>query len=295
MKTHTVGEQTYYSFDELNEKYPAMFDIANTGEKLIKCEKLVEGKDFIYGILDSNDKYIRCNCKTNKVLLLSKWVDENTELKEAEEYDLNHNESDEEVSDEEVLEIKRSKKSKHPLYLPNDLVLDKNECFYDDDDNIIEIHVVGKKKSDEMYLNLKDVENGFKIKGLRRIILKNEEDIYEEDVDYVVFQISKTDTRTVMYLTYMGLIKVLVLNRSASALNFMRKAKKDVFTCHLGSKKDKEELGHKMISEMNKKETEEAEKVLIQARNEQARRRMNNPKYHESTRRKRNKKLAKKK
>jgi len=142
---------------------------------------------------------------------------------------------------------------------PDIIELKKNEKFRDDDDNIIEIEVRGVREFDKCYFKVKDIINGFSMPNLE-IVLLNKNRGYKRDIDYKYFNIekliidyknknkktNKNKLKTVLFLTYDGLLRVLYVSRSGSAKNFRKWASETLFTIHLG----KQDQKHKLVSKI---------------------------------------------
>ena len=63
----------------------------------------------------------------------------------------------------------------------------------DDDKNILEIEVRGKRLPKECYFRVKDVMEGFEMPNLNTTIIREDRG-YEYDKDYKYFNVKKKDT-----------------------------------------------------------------------------------------------------
>jgi hypothetical protein len=139
--------------------------------------------------------------------------------------------------------------------VPRILLLDDREKFRDTDGNIVSIETRGTKSYNDIYFKLTDVSKGFNMENLRNSIQKKNRGYVRND-DYKTFlirgdNVPSTETnknnKTSLYLTYNGLVKVLMVSRNKNVKRFQEWAIKTLFTIQMGTKEDKVELGTKIL------------------------------------------------
>ena len=135
---------------------------------------------------------------------------------------------------------------------PDILELEIEEKFKDKNGNIIEIEVRGERKYNNCYFKVKDVSNGFEIPNLQAVINGNN-DTYIRNIDYKTFSvISKINncsksSKSYLFLTYEGIIKLLYVSRNNNAKFFRDWATEKLFTIQLGTENQKDELASSLI------------------------------------------------
>lgn len=125
----------------------------------------------------------------------------------------------------------------------------EDECkFKDEDGNIIDIEVRGERTPSTIYFLASDVATGFDIPYLQDII-KAKDSSYIHEEDYVYFVSSNVNNRMqkVMYLTYEGILRVVLLTRSKKMRHFSHWIVNVVFTAQMGTTDKKEELAANIL------------------------------------------------
>lgn len=136
--------------------------------------------------------------------------------------------------------------------LPPIINLKAHEKFKDEEGKPLEIEVRGNRKYDEVYFKGTDVEIEF---GMPRLVehIIGKDTLYEEGIHYkfyssqnkVTQKPSKTDS---LYLTYLGLVRVLMVSRkNRIAEVFQKWAIKILFTFQMGTKEQKTKLFDKTM------------------------------------------------
>jgi hypothetical protein len=142
---------------------------------------------------------------------------------------------------------------------PSELNLTDEEKFKDENGNIINIEVRGERKHDKCYFKIEDVSKGFEIPRLYDSLIDKTGN-YKINTHYKYFGISIVDktrkdvndanTTTIqkkLYLTYLGILKVLFCSRTGTAEKFQDWACEKLFTIQMGEDDDKIKLSSKMI------------------------------------------------
>lgn len=215
--------QVYYNADELLAEQPELFKGCRNSRAIIEKRK-IDDDNYLFAKL-VNDKYrvtYGSSKKFDKMFLLKDWVDE--ELKTA-----------------EVIEE-----------APDIIELEDYEKFKDDDGNILEIETIGERDADKCYFNLDDVAKGFGILNLRATVT-DERRQYEKNLHYKFFICVKSGTVNIaankkkLYLTYMGILRVLFVSRSGNTKSFVGWATKTLFTAQMGTKNEKKKLASSLL------------------------------------------------
>jgi prophage antirepressor-like protein len=183
--------------------------------------------------------------------------EEEPEPESEEEIEEEPEEEPEEESEEEI-----DVKSKI-LLEPGLIELKKSEKIKDTDGNILEIEVRGTRKQDNCYFLVKDVAKGFGMAKLRDILtnkkssyeygrhinyfLKNHDDKKENSLSKDPINYGKVKKVQKLYLTYIGLLKVLFSSRNNQVDKFVQWATKTLFTAHLGTSEQKSKLTAKLM------------------------------------------------
>lgn len=133
---------------------------------------------------------------------------------------------------------------------PDIIKLDDNEKFKDADGNVIEIETRGKRKHDEIYFRANDVALWFGMNRLRDTI-EQEKSSYVVNIDYKYFNTTRTIiygksqkdvTKRELFLTFLGMMRVLFGSHSRHANHFTKWAAETLFTVQMGTKQQKREL-----------------------------------------------------
>jgi hypothetical protein len=140
---------------------------------------------------------------------------------------------------------------------PDILELNDEEKFKDDDGNVIDVEVRGERNYDRCYFKVEDIGMGFDMKNTQNIMIK-EHTQYIENVHFTYFNIEKKNNvlnnnnknsahMKKMFLTYKGMIRLLYCSRSKNAEKFQEWATKILFTHHMGTHKQKDELSSSLL------------------------------------------------
>jgi|688.fasta_scaffold117517_3 hypothetical protein len=139
---------------------------------------------------------------------------------------------------------------------PSIIEIKDEEKFKDNNGNIVEIETRGTKNFDSIYFYGKDVEKMLNINDISTI-LNNSNSSYEIIKHYKKFYrptLIGDECKTVesnnperIYLTYFGLIKMLITTKNSIAESFQKWALKTLFTVQMGSLEDKKILSSKLL------------------------------------------------
>jgi hypothetical protein len=160
-----------------------------------------------------------------------------------------------EDEEEEVLEeegVKQEVENAPPI-----LYLDDVEKFHDADGTVIEIETRGERYRNKIYFRVKDVSFGFEMPSLSRNILCFK--AYERGLHYTTFKRETTlhsmeskntnkPSKTTLYLTYKGLLRVLFVSRNKHVDKFQDWAEEKLFTIQMGTREQKVKLGAEILN-----------------------------------------------
>ena len=232
-----LNSKEYYKADYVKEKNSAFFYGTARSIRIIITKKNIPVEHYAYGTYSKReDKWTISDEKINKAsLLLSKeWVEQNVpEWKR-----------DGIITNQEKLDLENA---------PPLLQLKDEEKIKDEQGNIVEIETRGIKTIDGIYFYGKDIEKILQIDKLKDI-LNNENSTYEVNTHYKKFIRNDAITdgvstikREVIYLTYFGLVKMLITRRHSIAEKFQKWAINILYTHQFGSKEEKQELSSKLL------------------------------------------------
>lgn len=135
--------------------------------------------------------------------------------------------------------------------VPPVLILRDNEKFMKDD-KIFDIEIRGVREYDKCFFRVKDISNLFNIPNLQITI----NSVYERNLHYKIF-IDSTDTKINnvydtaskkrMYLTYVGVLKVLFSSRTGNAEHFQQWAANKLFIIQMGTDNQRFSLAAELV------------------------------------------------
>lgn len=139
---------------------------------------------------------------------------------------------------------------------PPILKLKDEEKFKDIENNILNIEVIGERDEENCYFKVKDISNKFDAENLSDT-LKDKRNNYNINEHYKFFitkksvshceNNSKNKSKKTMYLTYLGLIRMLFVSRNKNAVKFQKWAAKILFTHQMGTIEQKQILSNKLL------------------------------------------------
>ena len=137
------------------------------------------------------------------------------------------------------------------------LELEPHEKFHDTDGEILEIETRGRRHVDEIFFRVRDVMKRFDMPKLNDTLIRDDKDGYKVELHYKHFTrsapggVGKNNTKKPvksLFLTYHGLMRVLIVSRNKNAEKFSRWAITKLFTMQMGSKEAKEVLGTEILN-----------------------------------------------
>jgi hypothetical protein len=130
---------------------------------------------------------------------------------------------------------------------PPILDLADHEKFKDTAGNVLQIEVRGTRDYNGCYFRLADVEKAFGLKNTRIVLLKPDS-AFERSKHYATFTVTESYSNTVrLFLTYIGLLRLLFTSRSALADEFQLWATKVLFTVQMGTDEAKRKFANDML------------------------------------------------
>lgn len=225
MKTYTINKKTYYYADDLKKFNPHIFKGCQVAKSFATKHDLADDK-YTYARLNENDKWIKSDGsskKFDKLFLRKRWFDEKY---------LSTNTPEEEVKD-----------------APDIIKLEDNEKFFNNDGEIVEIEVRGKREFDGCFFKLEDIINGFDIPNLHSTITDKRGN-YKIKSHYVYLFISgNSENKKIkkLFLTYTGIMRVLFGSNKNTGDKFLKWASQTLFTAQMGTDDQKTVLTSKLL------------------------------------------------
>jgi len=229
MNSIKINNITYYRIDIIQKSYPKLFKGCKTTKIFIDKHTIPENK-YIYArkkdnkwvISDGNSR------KFDKLFVSKKWFHEKFPDSNLD------NQSD-------TIEM-----------APDIIELEDHEKFQDTDGNIIEIEVRGERRYNKCYFRLRDVAAGFGLDKLHSVVTDKKRNGYIKNRHYKYFYTAKTNNDgngkiKKLYLTYIGLLRVLFASRGAAVDKFVDWASKTLFTSRMGSSDQKKKLASNLL------------------------------------------------
>ena len=137
--------------------------------------------------------------------------------------------------------------------------MEPHEKFHDTDGEILEIQTRGERHVDKIFFRASDVSKRFDMPGLKQALLKETEAGYERGLHFTTFTVvncvdhNKNNTKKPvksLFLTYHGLMRVLIVSKNKNAEKFSRWAITKLFAMQMGTKEDKEDLVREIVNNL---------------------------------------------
>jgi hypothetical protein len=239
----------WYLSNEVHVIDPAFFPGCHINLRLIIEKKNLKSDNYMFAYIKNNvwiestDKYAR-----SKLLLSSDWVENNVPkiIVMMKKKSLTNNNIIESELNDECNDININK-----LYdvepAPHVLTLEDHEKFRNNDGKTFEIEVRGSRNHKESFFKVKDVMEAFQLPYLNDILThKDKGYVYYKHYKYFTINLTtpgeKIKTKKEMFLTYIGVLKVLFSSRTGNAENFQNWASEILFTVQMGTKENKLKL-----------------------------------------------------
>lgn len=230
-----LGGKMFYNTEFVKQSCPAFFyGCAKTLRKIIE-KKNIKNDEYTYATFApktnkwsvSND-----NVKSAKLLLEKTWVENNVP-------GFGNNDI--------TLDLEMA---------PPILELKDEEKFKDDKGNIVDIETRGIKTFDEIYfygkdvekmLNINDISSLLKHESSSYIVYKHYKKFYRPSPVNHGYKDNESNNHERIYLTYFGLVKMLITTQNSIAESFQKWALQTLFTVQMGSQEEKTTLASKLL------------------------------------------------
>lgn len=277
-----MGEQEYYNSKDLQAYKPEFYYGCTSKPRNIIMKKNIPKDAYTYATFEKLSKNWNPtdeSCKKAQLLISKQWVDEyyfsativggekkKTVIKIAQQpvikplvhspHDSNETIEDDghcenQMSEEENVEENRQHQEIENA--PPLLHLDDGEKFHDADGNVIEIETRGERNRKKIYFKVKDVSVGFGMPSLYRNICADRGYDYGLHYKHMFIRSSflnvENDTiKKDLFLTYRGLVRVLMTSRNKNADKFQDWAEEKLFTIQMGTRDQKMKLGAEVLN-----------------------------------------------
>ncbi len=248
----------YYNVKDLQEFKPDYFYGFKKFPRQIINRKKIPSTDYLYVSYNKKKGWAIFDETSKKALLVinKNWVDRfyfcnliQTVIPTNGTLILINDENniDDECNKEEIIPLTISiQPDIQPEIGPNILDLEDNEKFKDGDGKIMEIEVRGEQYRNKIFFKVSDVSNAFTMPNLHTT-LRQPDRGYLRNIHYISFIIPTSNNdvmsfKKCLYLTYKGMLKVLFSSRTGNAETFQDWAEEKLFTCQMGSIKEREKL-----------------------------------------------------
>lgn len=241
METININDIEYIQGDYVLKNAHLYSKTCRSSRDLIKKRDI---KDFIFA-KETNGKWSETSGKSirfDKVLIKKSFVDNISELKQ----------SQTERKQQKKYIIVDGKEAPDVIHLKDD------EKLRNDKGEIIEIKTRGERQFDKIYFRVKDVMKNLDMDFLNDAILKKTGG-YRVDIDYVYFIVKSDNYRRTnknntsnntsdskitkeLYLTYIGILRVLFVSRNNNVNGFIKWAAEKLFTLQMGTNEQKDNL-----------------------------------------------------
>ena len=239
MEIITIDNNNYILGDYILINAPIYSKGCRSSRDLVRIKK-IEASKFIY-VKKVNDIWIKTEGKSvkfDKVIIKEDIIKVIPEL----------NNKNQIINDDNGIEK-----------APDIIHLNDDEKFKDNDGNILNIETRGERETNKIYFRVKNVAEGFHMEFLQNIIIK-ENTLYRNNIDYKYYicekknsiennssnktskksDLSITNIKKELFLTYEGMLRVLFVSRNNKTTNFIKWATNTLFTCQLGSVEQKQ-------------------------------------------------------
>ena len=253
-----LNDVSYYNSKDLKDEKEniAFFYGCSTSVRKIIEKKCIPDNHYTYAIQTKNNPFIPSSkdSKRSTLLLSVEWCQNNV------------------PSCRKRRDTSNDEKEEGLQVAPPVLILNDEEKFKDVDGNILEVEVRGERHPDKIFFYGKDIQ---RILSLVKIqdILNDRTSNYEEGIHYKKFIHSQAGTtslspnktsfeglptgspggstiknnKTTIFLTYRGLIRMLMTRRDPVSKLFEEWAINILFTHHLGTTEQKQEQASNLI------------------------------------------------
>jgi hypothetical protein len=211
------------------------FKLESTEQKKILIQEPIQSQQFTTPPPPQRDSHVDIDKEGNE---------DDDECKKNEKIDHAKVDDEKECDEKKQQEIENA---------PPLLHLDDGEKFHDTDGNVIEIETRGERGRKKIYFKVKDVSVGFGMPSLYRNICADRGYDYDLHYKHMFIRSSflnvENDTiKKDLFLTYRGLVRVLMVSRNKNADKFQDWAEEKLFTIQMGTRDQKMKLGAEVLN-----------------------------------------------
>lgn len=240
MASFSYNEHEVYNAKDVKEKYPKFFcGCTDNTKSVVKMRKIPSEVVFYATKTQTGWNPSTHDVRKSALLLDKTWIDENVP--------------------KFLGTLKPSALVKKDYQIaPDVLELADAEKLCDDEGHIYEIEVRGERHVDKCYFRASDVENVLEMKNITGTLQKGSIErgdiLFERGKHYQTFITGAADSisssrhlRPILFLTYAGLVQLLMIRRHPIAEKFRKWAVETLFTIKHGTPEAKETLAIKLL------------------------------------------------
>lgn len=222
IKQNICDSEVYFAEDIKKFNGAYFYGCAKTIRKIVDKKKIPD--DMYFYVSKTKDEFKKSDdtFKKSKLVIKAEWVEKN------------------------VPNMTTDHTIKNDIeYAPDILELTEEESFKDADGNIMDIEVRGKRHHDKCYFRVKDIAKCFNILNLRNSLTRKEQCGYTENIHYKYFIRMNGDavhihpSKPSLYLTYIGLLRVLFVSHNKHTIEFQNWAMNILFASQMGTPEQK--------------------------------------------------------
>jgi hypothetical protein len=240
LKDFLFGDARVYNADDIRQVVPGFFIGCKTNRKLVDCKKIPPGSFFFASQTKAGWKACSMEYLRGKLLLKDTWVH-------------THIPGTSPVSPVSPVspasEIVVGEAAKIIEKAPPLLELEDHEKFKDADGNPLQIETRGERHDEKVYFRVSDVAKAFNMPNLASCLLHTTSD-YKVKKHFTTFTLTNCQSslgRKGLYLTYMGLLRVLFVSRSGNAERFHKWAQEILFAHQMGTTEQRQAVGSALL------------------------------------------------
>jgi len=239
MEIIEIDNTQYYESNKLKDISPIYFSKCRNVREIIKKNN-ISNDNYVFARHNADDKVWNIsdgkNKRLDKILFNVEWCKQN------------------------IPELANNEEVKHDIEeAPPVIHISEDERANDETGFMNRIEMRGERVHNKCYFKVKDVMALFEMPKLYDTLTDKRYDTYSLKIHYTYFNIpdnsgikankktkKKITYKKELFLTYVGLLRVLFVSRSGKAEQFVNWATETLFTTHLGTTEQKDKLIGKM-------------------------------------------------
>lgn len=265
MKTITIDDTEYYFAHDIMAKYPRLSNTNKNKRLFLRENSISEDKYIFIRMVDGKwEQSTGISCKYDIVVVDKDYFDITFDKRDIKKTSskgaiiktnkgidtemVSNKSKNDKIINEKVI-VDKTELFNENIELPSIIKLEDHEKFYNNEGNIVEIKVVGKREHNGCYFRVKDIMEGFGLKRLNETITDSRHNGYVENIHYKLFHVIKKTGgsgknnnskkgkkgKKILFLTYKGLIRLLIVSKQPSVDKFMDWAMKTLFAAQMGT------------------------------------------------------------